>query len=464
MNQMSTEHAAANDEAVSQFRNAFVACSETVRRVVVETVARHRFELIDRFYGRLSEDGEAEKYLPAPDRRERLVLVLADWLLHLFSAETEAEIGSVVAHQKQIGEVHARIGLPPQLMVRGMSHLRSRLVRGLAETELDRAQLLEAAEWVGSALDVSRAVMISAFVGSSERAARIDEAYRIFALGQNLQMERERQRAWLMEWSHAVLLALHRPAPRNLPSLESSEFGRWFRHKGMAMLEGAPEIPLIDDCIHRIDEQIVPRLATLRLGADDLESSAPTHRLDEEIATVKFHLATAFEVHIEVENGRDPLTRLLSRRFAPIVLGREIALARAERARGFAVALVDLDAFKQINDRHGHDAGDVVLQYVATVISNELRAGDFAFRWGGEEFLICLTDIAASEVGRVLDALRRRIGGTVVPLPDGGSISVSASIGVSIYDGHPDYQRMISIADAALYVAKSNGRDRVEIG
>ncbi|MDK9694862.1 MAG: GGDEF domain-containing protein [Siculibacillus sp.] len=451
-------------EAVRSYLTAFRECPAEVRRQVRGIVLAHRIPFIEGFYAGLEQDEDAARFLPGEDRRERIIRLLADWFDHLFSAESEAEVAAVVAYQKQIGEVHARIGLPPDLMVRGMSALRSLVIHRLVETTLDRVQLLAAADWVGVTMDVSRAVIITSFVGSSERIARTDEAYRLFALAQNLQVERERQRAWLMEWSHSVLLALHRPIPRNLPPLAKSEFGRWFRHKGLAVLDGAPEVPLIEESIRRIDEQIVPRLALERFDGATSGATSPTELLDAEISAIKFHLNTVFEIQIEVENGRDPLTRLLSRRFVPIVLGREVAITRKHRDRSFAVALLDLDEFKSVNDQLGHDAGDVVLQYTAATIANELRAGDFAFRYGGEEFLICLTDVTDEDVGKVLEKLRKRIAGSSVPLPNGQSVTVTASIGAAVHDDHPDYQQLISRADVALYRAKSNGRNRVEIG
>lgn len=92
-----------------------------------------------------------------------------------------------------------------------------------------------------------------------------------------------------------------------------------------------------------------------------------------------------------MEGGRDPLTRALNRRFLPAILGREVTFAK-ENGTALSVMLVDIDHFKAINDRHGHQVGDEVLRQVAQVIVGNVRATDFVFRYGGEEFLIVLVE------------------------------------------------------------------------
>ncbi|RYG94850.1 MAG: GGDEF domain-containing protein, partial [Alphaproteobacteria bacterium] len=116
--------------------------------------------------------------------------------------------------------------------------------------------------------------------------------------------------------------------------------------------------------------------------------------------------------------------------------------------------------FKGINDRYGHDAGDRVLERIAQVIAANARSGDFAFRYGGEEFLLVCVEQTESEALQTAETLRRHIGAEVIQLANHGDISVTASVGVAIHDGHPDYQRLINRADEALYRAKNEGRNR----
>lgn len=155
----------------------------------------------------------------------------------------------------------------------------------------------------------------------------------------------------------------------------------------------------------------------------------------------------------------DPLTGLPNRRQADEVLVRLVAAAR-RTGRPLAVALVDLDHFKAINDRYGHTAGDVTLRETGAAIRAFLRCSDHVARFGGEEFLLLLPDTSGTDAMAVAKKLRRRIAGLEVAELDGG---VTASLGVAAFpqDGDsPD--ELINAADAALYRAKENGRDRVE--
>jgi len=448
------------EQASQVFRDAFEICRPELRREVRRLIETHRKDLIAALYADLSNH-ESQRFLPHLERREAIMALFEDWLVDLFSAESDAEIAATVARQRAIGEVHARIQLPTRLLIHSMQTLRRSILVHLADTSLERRELLRAAEYVNSIMDASRSLIVTTFVDDTERKARIDESYRLYVLGQNLNVERERQRAALVEWSHEVLLSLYRAPPRLLPTLAQSEFGLWFRHKGVVMFESAPEVGLIQAAIARIDEQLLPVLATQSTEASAMEPQSPMHALENETGSIRYYLNLLFEHHIEVENGRDTLTRLLTRRFIPVVLGRELAIARQPPGRGFAVGLLDLDRFKQINDLHGHDAGDQVLQQVATTIMNTLRSGDFVFRYGGEEFLLCLAEVDRHEAFRILDLIRERIEESPVRLSDGEAVGVTVSVGMALYDGHPDYQTLISRADEALYRAKNQGRNRV---
>ena len=126
-----------------------------------------------------------------------------------------------------------------------------------------------------------------------------------------------------------------------------------------------------------------------------------------------------------------------------------------------ALLLLDLDHFKQVNDQRGHAVGDQVLANVGAVLQSVLRTGDFAARNGGEEFAVLLP---GTEIGAALEIAERvRAAIAEISLP-GSDVSVTASIGVS---GFPDHastlDRLERLADAALYLAKRLGRNRVEL-
>ena len=156
----------------------------------------------------------------------------------------------------------------------------------------------------------------------------------------------------------------------------------------------------------------------------------------------------------------DPLTRLPNRRLLTAEL--EHSLARARR-RGQRVALmfVDLDRIKGVNDRLGHQAGDAVLCETARRLRAAVRAEDLVGRWGGDEFLLVLEDVAGPGAAllmaeKLLAAVSRDLA------VDGTPVHITASIGVALYPDHAQTASVLTgMADAAMYRAKQGGRGRV---
>jgi diguanylate cyclase (GGDEF)-like protein len=156
---------------------------------------------------------------------------------------------------------------------------------------------------------------------------------------------------------------------------------------------------------------------------------------------------------------RDELTGLQNRRFLEEMLPRMVAHAE-RRGASIAVLMLDLDHFKQVNDRYGHATGDAVLREVGALLLTRLRRMDMACRYGGEELLVLMPDCSATEaLARAHElcaqvrALRDRADGTLPP--------VTVSIGVAAWPEHGEQiGKVIEAADAALYAAKRGGRDR----
>jgi diguanylate cyclase (GGDEF)-like protein len=154
----------------------------------------------------------------------------------------------------------------------------------------------------------------------------------------------------------------------------------------------------------------------------------------------------------------DPLTGLWNYRYLRESLRREVE--RAGRfGRMLAVLVLDLDHFKDVNDTYGHVAGDAVLAEFARRIRLGLREVDFAFRHGGEEFVVLLPETDAYGGAIVAERLGAAVRGRPVPV-DGEQIPISVSIGVAVFPEHGDTsQRVLRAADEALYEAKKAGRD-----
>jgi len=166
---------------------------------------------------------------------------------------------------------------------------------------------------------------------------------------------------------------------------------------------------------------------------------------------------------IERLSVTDPLLEIFNRRYLHTGLREEIARARRYE-RPLAIAIADLDHFKEINDAHGHQAGDAVLQHFVCLVRSMLREPvDWIARYGGEEFVIVLPETDADGALAVAERIRRTCFETPVALP-AGPVSITASFGVAVLDtrvSSDDEGALLQEADTAMYASKRSGRNRV---
>jgi diguanylate cyclase (GGDEF)-like protein len=168
--------------------------------------------------------------------------------------------------------------------------------------------------------------------------------------------------------------------------------------------------------------------------------------------------ATVQRLHLLSE--RDALTGAYNRRHMQQLLDHAAAHANHGDGRGFALALIDIDHFKQINDLHGHAVGDRVLAAVTRLLLGHLAAGDALARWGGEEFLLLLPDAGAACALQRLQRLHTAVQ-TADWTPFAPGLAVTFSAGLSRHAAGQPLQLTLEAADRALYAAKHHGRARV---
>jgi diguanylate cyclase (GGDEF)-like protein len=164
---------------------------------------------------------------------------------------------------------------------------------------------------------------------------------------------------------------------------------------------------------------------------------------------------------LQVQATRDPLTGLFNRRYLDEFLEREVSNA-ARKNRSLGVIMLDIDQFKEFNDRFGHDAGDAVLKELGDYLMKFIRRGDLACRYGGEEFVLILPDAVLEDTRRRAEELRASVRMLSIRLGAMELRKITLSLGVAAYpeQGTSAFDLLRS-ADAALLRAKEEGRDRV---
>jgi diguanylate cyclase len=431
--------------------------------VVAHIVGRECTALTNSFYATLMNDPESAEFVNPQSLEHHLKPGLKRWLVALFSCSQLDDLTSVIALQRQIGDVHARSDIPIHLIARGFHVIKTALYDHLINTDLGRDSLVQAVLYVDELADMALDEMSAAYMRTHEKNARIDEVFRTVVAGHNMALERERQLGALAEWENRLLRAVAMHASTEpLTALQSSQFGLWLHHKASLMFEHSAELDRMDDLLVQVDTALAAR--PLAAAAEQVLSQG--HETGRQmlktilsaLEELRYLTNAVFDRTLDMEVGRDVLTQLLNRRFLPTILRKEVELARKKQTQ-FCVLMIDVDHFKRVNDQFGHEAGDRVLQHVAALLANQVRASDFVFRYGGEEFLAVLAEVDVDRALKVAEKIRNKIEMADIPLAGESQTRVTVSIGVAAHIGNPDYQHLLNRADTALYAAKHAGRN-----
>ncbi|MFT8698782.1 GGDEF domain-containing protein [Acetobacter orientalis] len=422
------------------------------QQILHDVIMSEAKNLTEKFYSYFLKNEEAAAFLSHDDVRKHLAPSMEKWLHSLFDPRNP-EINH--EQQRKIGKIHAQLGIPIHLVLRGAILLKNELGHNLVSIMHDPVPLGDALLFACNKIDKAMALMSAAYVTNTKRNVRTVEAYRVMSLGQDMTVERESQLIALMEWSQNFLFTLIAHDKSFCP-LSNSAFGLWLRHRAIMLFENTPELDCLIQKSSEFDQVLLPEAK--RINA--ITQQAYTLKFQAAVQELKYLLTTLFQRVQGLERGIDPLTSLLNRRFLPTILSREVSAASHDQS-ALSIVMLDIDHFKNINDTYGHPGGDRVLKQVAERIQNTVRPSDFLFRYGGEEFLIILTEIDGLAALKIAERLRETIENVPFIMPDETQLTVTASLGVANYDGHPDPDVLISNADRALYKAKQNGRNQV---
>ena len=351
--------------------------------------------------------------------------------------------------------------MPIDLVARGARKLKYELFQLLLnKTQLSAKEINDAIFFSGMAIDSAIEVMTIAFTPSHQKMMHDQEHFRLLTVYDDMSVERERQLGALKDWENQFIYNIATELPfEERVLLSDSEFGLWFAHKGQHIFRQPDLIKKVDALIQKIDRLITTEFA--KESSNTLSRIHLLRLLRQDIEQVNMILSSIFEEIVKSENGKDPMTKLLTRRFIPTIMRREIGLSISS-GKPFTIALLDIDYFKKINDNYGHAVGDNTLKNIAVWLHEYVRSSDYVFRYGGEEFMLLLVETSLSQAQVLTERLRNYIASQMIEVDVDTSFNVTISAGLVEFDNHPDYQRLINKADQMLYQAKNNGRNCIE--
>ena len=416
----------------------------------------HAAQIASAFYDTFLKQPDAQSFLSHSLVNERLRPSLTRWIVELIQYRPYSEAQQeFIQQQKQIGLVHARINVPVQLVHEGMRLVRrAGLEYILAHSEHDNHTLTSLILLFNDLLDCSQMLIDDSYLYNHSLNEQSAESLRLNGLNQYLAVECEQLRSELFDWQRQVLTVLLQPSPQlTCPSIRHSPLWLWTLYKGDLLFGSHPNFGNL-----RRQLEVIDALCT-QLDHQSLELHVHLNHLNEEVTRAAWLLSALINEIIHQEQNRDPLTRLLSRRYLPVVLQKQIEVSLTHGIN-FAVVLFDVDNFKHINDHYGHATGDIVLREVGETLLDSVRSVDPLFRYGGEEFLLVLCDVDEAQALSVANKIRERVEERRFRAGE-QILHATISGGLAMFDRHPDYMEPIKRADTALYRAKAQGKNCV---
>lgn len=265
---------------------------------------------------------------------------------------------------------------------------------------------------------------------------------------------------WLKQ-VHSALICEDQPPSEDDISEDAHHrcnFGHWYYGQQHSELDNQPLFQAIGDH-HRVMHAFARTILRMRQSGKSV-SSTDYNAFIEKAIDFKLAIRELQNKIIDELCIIDHLTGAFNRHAMSIKLAQEHG--RVMRKGGYcALVMIDIDHFKEVNDTYGHTIGDQVLRSIVERLSNQLRTYDYLFRYGGEEFLVCMPDSDCPSAEHLMERLRLDLEESPLQLEGGMAVPITASFGISLLSADNSVEDAVNEADRALLYAKSSGRNRV---
>lgn len=410
------------------------------------------------FYKVLLNDRSTKRFLTNNLIQDHLHNELKSWLWETLTAKENDDARlDVVARQHDVGSAHARVEVPMTLVNSAMLVIKEVIMEKLAEqTSIDANEKLEFTILINKLLDASLNIVNESYLEDRVSYERRAQEFRSNTSAHEAAIELERVKGSMLAWMGRFMTDMVTGNISKDCDIAHLEFALWIRHKLVYTSNSDKLVEKAQTILVEMEEALGQICK-----ADQEQRQQLAMNLNKLTNECSWVLSQISEMNVESAAREDALTSLIERRFLNPILQSETHLS-LKTQQPYTLMMLDIDNFKKINDIHGHQSGDKVLTSVGHLLKRSLRVTDYAFRYGGEEFLIVMPETSLDSAKLAAEKILNRVRELDVVLDNERCLKTTISIGLAEFDKHPDYEYVIKKADEKLYQAKHNGKDRYE--
>lgn len=416
--------------------------------------------IVDNFYAELMEIPEIKPILMNSIVQKNLKASQKKWI-HDF-IQPSKDVDAIIERQKRIGNVHANINVNLNYFALGISIMKREIYSRLHDSFKSSLDFSRAFLVIGELFDVLVSIISESYFSNEMIHESNELSLKMKGMSQNTAVECERLRSMLFDWLRSGLVLLYRPEDlpvNSIPKLKYSNFGLWVTYKGDLLSHTVNISTDLKENIQEIDD-LYYRAAKFKSEKNTEGLNSIVSDLNDAVSSASWFISGIVDQVLEIDKGTDALTRVFNRRYLETILRRQTEISM-KQGLPYSILMIDMDHFKNVNDTYGHESGDSVLKQFSEILLASVRSSDFIFRYGGEEFLVALGNVDTKDAMLISEKIRAKCEEYAFKLQDGRAINKTCSIGIASFSGHPDFNRLIKLADMALYEAKKNGRNRV---